>query len=141
MASASVMLKEGKSYTYTDGPASYRFTQTPMAVTGRELIDKLKAISCLAVDEQEDKPVTPLKAVPKRPVARASQPPPPPPPPEPEEEPAEDDGDPEPEEPTDEGEGEALTEDEEPAEEIVEEPEPAPVPKAKGKPGPKGKKG
>lgn len=65
MASATVLLKEGKSYTYSDGPNTIKFTcDRPVQVNGRDLINKLKTISCLAVEEHEDKPVTPLAAKP-----------------------------------------------------------------------------
>src|SRR6478609_9706465 len=85
MASATVLLKEGKSYTYADGPNPIKFVEgQAVPVQGRELIDALKTISCLIVEEHQDKPVTPLKAAAgKKPGVKAA----PQPEPEPEEEP------------------------------------------------------
>jgi hypothetical protein len=81
MASALVRLKEGKSYTYSDGPNPIKFTaDRPTPVVGQDLIDRLKTISCLAVEENQDKPVTPLAAKTKAKPAPAPEP-------EPEEEP------------------------------------------------------
>lgn len=153
MASASVTLREGKSYTYTDGSNQLKFTcDAATPVQGEELITKLETISCLHVARNVDKPVTPLatskgpagKTQPLRPFGKV--PPAPPPPPEPEatdDEPVED----EPGEGDDAGE---VADGEEPAAEEVVEDEPAvdpePVkPAQKGgkgnKPGQKGGKG
>lgn len=142
MATASVMLKEGLSYTYPHGGRDYKFTPTPQTVSGEEFITALESISVLAVERHKDKPVTPLKAVKPAPKAAAK----PAPEPEVEEELADDEE--QAEEPTDD---EEPVEDEEVLEEPAEdvepepEPEPAPAPKAKGgnknKPAKGGKKG
>lgn len=108
MASATVTLKYGKSYTCSHGSDVLRFTENPMRVTGASLIGKLKTISQLQVDEDVDAPVIPLKsAKPQpKPLGRANKLSTPPPQPEPEAEPeldeepeevqdADDDADPE----------------------------------------------
>ncbi len=135
MASATVLLKEGKSYTYTDGVISLRFTpDQAVPVTGRALIDKLKTISCLSVGEHADKPVVPLAKTPVvapkaitqvRPLKPV---PAPAPEPEPEEEP-----EPEPDAEEELADSEGAVEGDEPEAElpeevIEEEPEPAPAP-------------
>lgn len=138
MASATVFLKEGKSYTYVDGPNNIKFTATPVTVTGKPLIDKLKSVSCLSVTEHADKPVVPLaKAAPAGKLLKAMPKAPPAPEPEPEAEPEVEVSadDPEPE-PDPEVEAEA-----EPEVEAEPEPEPPPPVKKGGfKPGNKAKK-
>jgi len=63
MASATVRLKEGKSYSYSDGPNTIKFTtDRPTSVVGAELIEKLQAINCLSVEVHQDRPVTPISA-------------------------------------------------------------------------------
>ena len=85
MASASVTLREGKSYTYQDGAHAFKFTpDAAVDVTGRELIDKLKTISCLVVTEHQDKPAKPLVAKPLRATGKPVKQPEPEPEPEPE---------------------------------------------------------
>jgi hypothetical protein len=141
MASADVTLKEGLSYTISDGPHQYKFvTERSTPVTGADFIDRLKTISCLIVTVHEDKPVVPLKAVPKAKVKVQPVVEPDPidvPDPEPEDTGDDDDQADEPtdevtdgEEPTEEAPPEELTEDE--PEEL---PPPPPVKAAKAKGG------
>lgn len=143
MASADVTLKEGLSYTISDGPHQYKFVpEKATPVTGADFIDRLKTISCLIVAVHEDKPVVPLKAVPKAKVKLVAPDPIDVPEPEPEDTGDEDeqtgevtDGEQTEGEETTEG-----TDDEAPVDELVEEepeelPPPPPVKAVKAKPG------
>lgn len=142
MASATVLLKEGKSYSFPDGPNMIKFEAgIAKQVAGRELIDKLKTISCLAVEEHTDKPVTPLKAV----AGKSAKPVAPKAAPQPEPEPEEEQDQGEAEQTGDAGEEtdgdpEMVEADGEPEPEADPEPEPAKPAAAKSKPGAKGGK-
>jgi hypothetical protein len=131
MPTANVLLREGKSYSYTHGGTTYKFTSSPTPVSGEDLISKLEAITQLAVERHRDAP--PKKVLPKA-VRRAE----PEPEPEEQEELAADEGDGE--APVDDGSEWSEAASEEPIEELVEEEPVRPVKQAKpAKPAKKGK--